>query len=265
MFLTRHVALQYIFRKPFGIHSPFLYDFAEQCLYARNRVPDFDLLEYHRNELLHNHSLLNITDFGRGTGKHKRKEADGPLIYKRKISSIARHSLQSPAMCRLLYRTVKYFSPSTILELGTSLGITTAYLAKAAPEARIITLEGCEQTAATAKALFVKTGLKNIEVRTGDFKQTLNEAIQEIKKIGLVYIDGDHAYAGVMSNFQTISEHLDENSVLILDDIRWSGGMKRAWLEIASHHKATLALDLFRLGMVFFKPALSKQIIPVGY
>jgi predicted O-methyltransferase YrrM len=265
MYLTRHVLLQYIFRKPFGIHSPFLYDFACRCLYARDRLPDFDLIENLRHTLLQDQTILDITDFGRGTGRHKRREGDAPLLYKRKISSIARHSLQSPAMCRLLYRTVQYFSPDHILELGTSLGISTAYLAKAAPKARIITLEGCEQTADRARSLFRKTKLHNIEVITGDFKQTLGEALQKLQKVGLVYLDGDHSYSGVMNNFCKIIEHLDENSVLILDDIRWSKGMKKAWLEIAGHHKTTLAVDLFSLGIVFFNPSLSKQIIPVGY
>ncbi|MDX9942549.1 MAG: class I SAM-dependent methyltransferase [Bacteroidales bacterium] len=265
MFLNRHVVLQFLFRKPFGVHSPFVYDFADQCLFSKVQYPEFALLEKQRKDLLNDPAELDVVDYGRGVRGRPRPEVDAPLLYKRKVSSIAARSLQSPALCALLYRSVMYFSPLTILELGTSLGITTAYLAKAAPHARIITLEGCGQTAARAEALFKKNSLSNIEVRTGAFQHTLIPALDDLKKPDLVYLDGDHSYEGVMNNYRLISKYMHNNSVLILDDIRWSKGMRKAWLEIAADNYTSLAIDLFRLGIVFFNPGLSKQIIPLGY
>lgn len=265
MYLNRHVILQTITRKPFGIHSPFLYAFAENCLYSREVYPDFAFLELMRRSLKNDRTELEVTDFGRGLRFVRERTGEEPLRYRRSVSSIARRSLQDPSMCRLLYRMVRYFEPSSVLELGTSLGLTTAYLAKARPEARILTLEGCSHTAARADALFRESGNKNIEILIGPFSKTLPNALTKLGKPDLIYIDGDHSYEGVMGNFLQISEHIHEASVLILDDIRWSKGMKQAWLEIAGHPGATLSVDLFRLGIVFFNKSLSKQIVPVGY
>lgn len=265
MYLNRNVILQTITRKPFGIHSPFLYAFAENCLYSREWHPDFAFLELMRRSLKNDRTELEVTDFGRGLRLVRERTGEEPLRYRRSVSNIAGRSLQKPSLCRLLYRMVCYFKPSSVLELGTSLGLTTAYLAKARPEARIMTLEGCSQTAARADALFRESGIKNIEILTGPFSKTLPSALNKLGKPGLVYIDGDHSYEGVMNNFLKVSEHIHEASVLILDDIRWSKGMKQAWLEIAGYPGATLSVDLFRLGIVFFNPALSKQIVPVGY
>jgi len=265
MYLNRHVILQALTRKPFGIHSPFLYAFAENCLYSSQLQPEFAFLEQMRQRLKDDRTELDVTDFGQGLRLLKERRGEEPLRYWRSVSSIARRSLQKPSMCRLLFGMVRYFEPTTVLELGTSLGLTTAYLAKARPEARIISLEGCSQTAARADALFRESGIKNIEIFTGPFSKTLPAALSELGKPDLVYIDGDHSYEGVMNNFLQISEHIHEGSVLILDDIRWSKGMKQAWHEIAGHPRATLAVDLFRLGIVFFNQALSKQIVPVGY
>jgi predicted O-methyltransferase YrrM len=265
MYLTRPVILQYLFRRPFGIHSPFLYDFAKNCIFSKEGSPDFVFLENQRTMLRHDPCTLEVTDFGKGSRFGEQKTGEEPLRYRRKVSSIARGSLQGPAMCRMLYRTVQYFSPATIVELGTSLGLTTAYLALAAPQAKIFTLEGCEHTAARAETLFRESGIKNIKIRTGDFRHTLPAVLGELGQVDLAYIDGDHSYEGVMNNFLRISEHIHPESVLIIDDIRWSKGMKRAWQEMAGHPKVTLAADLFRLGILFFNPALSKQIVPVGY
>lgn len=265
MYLNRHVILQTLTRKPFGIHSPFLYAFVENCLYSKETHSDFAFLEQMRQRLKKDSTELEVTDFGRGLRYLKERKGEGPQHYRRSVSSIARRSLQKPSLCRLLYRMMRYFEPSNVLELGTSLGLTTAYLAKARPEARILTLEGCSQTAARADALFRESGIKNIEILTGPFSQTLPNALTMMGKPDLVYLDGDHSYTGVMSNFFQISEQLHEGSVLILDDIRWSKGMRKAWVEISGQPGATLAVDLFRLGIVFFNPALSKQLVPVGY
>lgn len=265
MYLTRPVILQYLFRRPFGIHSPFLYAFAENCIFSKEGSPDFVFLENQRTMLRQDHCALEVTDLGKGSRFGEQRIGEEPLRYRRKVSSIARGSLQSPAMCRMLYRTVRYFSPGNIVELGTSLGLTTAYLALAAPQTNVFTLEGCEQTAARAETLFRESGIKNIKIRTGDFRHTLPAVLGELGRVDLAYIDGDHSYEGVMNNFLRISEHIHPGSVLIIDDIRWSKGMKRAWLEIAGHPKVTLAADLFRLGILFFNPVLSKQIVPVGF
>lgn len=265
MYISPQVIMQFITRKPFGIHSPFVYDFAQNCILNSGNIDETLQIEQARKNLLGDFTQLMVTDFGRGRKFGKKKMADEPLKYNRSVASIAKNSLQSPSMCRFLFRTTRFMSPETILELGTSLGVTTACLAKAAPQAKIISLEGCPQTAARAANFFRDCGVNNIDLRVGPFSQLLSKSLNDLARIDMVYIDGDHTYQGVLNNFITIEKHIHTNSVLILDDIRWSKGMRKAWLEITGSPMATLAIDMYRLGLVFFNPGFSKQIVPVAF
>jgi len=265
MFFNQSVFLQFAFRRPYGINSPFLYNLADKCIFNRESSADFWLLEQKRKELHNDHTEICVLDFGLGPRRFAVKSGVESISYRRKVSSIARNALLSPAMCRLMWRLTKYFSPKTILEIGTSLGITTSYLANAAPESKIITLEGCPQTAARAELLFEECGAANIDLYVGLFDNSLPKALKELVQVDMAYLDGDHSYKAAIQNFNTILGHLHPGSVLIVDDIRWSKGMKEAWCEMAAHPKATLAVDLYKTGMLFFNPALSKQIVPVGF
>lgn len=265
MYFNQSVFLQFALRRPYGIHSPFLYDLADNCIFSKESSADFLLLEQKRKELLNDHTEINVFDFGPGPKRFAINPGVESISYRRKVSSIARNALLSPAMCRLMWRLTKYFSPKTILEVGTSLGVTTSYLANAAPESKIITLEGCPQTAARAEMLFKECGAANINLYVGHFDNTLPNALEQLVKVDLAYLDGDHSYKAAMQNFSTILGHLHPGSVLIVDDIRWSKGMRAAWCEMTAHPQVTLAVDLYKTGILFFNPALSKQIVPVGF
>lgn len=258
---------QYLFRRPFGVHSPFLYQFSGQCLYNDQHQPVFDTLERLRRELKADERSIQVTDYGKGLrfGPQRSKGSNQPLLYQRPVRNIARRSLQEPDVCRLFFRMVQYFRPATILELGTSLGLTTSYLALAHSQARVITLEGCPQTAVLARDNLQKVGAENVEVVTGDFRKNLPGVLQRIPAPDMVYIDGDHSYEGVLANFSTISPFLHEKSVVIVDDIRWSKGMKAAWKHLAAEPRTTLTLDIGKAGILFFDPALSKQQVHIGF
>ena len=266
-FFSNALLQQKVFRKPYGVHSPFLYGLARDCIFSNEPDPAFSHLENIRSALKKDERILQVTDFGKGRrfGPRRGRPGDPPLRYSRPVRSIARNSLQQPRVCRLFFRLVRYFKANTILELGTSLGITTSYLALARPGARVITLEGCPQTAALARQTFSKAGIQNVELIVGDFAQTLPALFNTNISPDLVYIDGDHSLEGVLRNFSIISKHLHESSVVIIDDIRWSRGMRTAWKHLMAHEKTTMALDLGSIGILFFDPALSKQRVRVGF
>jgi predicted O-methyltransferase YrrM len=258
---------QFILRKPYGIHSPFLFSYSKECIFNPDHYQHFDLLENLREELRQDYRQIEVTDYGMGPrfmfrGKN---QAGTPLVYKRKVKDIARKSLQYPKYCRLFFHTARYFRPGVILELGTSLGLTAAYLALGNPNGRLISLEGCVQTAEIAKSTLERAGVENAEIITGNFRQTLPGVLETNKDIGLVYIDGDHSFEGVLRNFALICNNLTPESVLIMDDIRWSSQMKAAWKQLVNWHKTTLAIDLGKTGILFFNPALSKQLIRIGF
>ena len=45
------------------------------------------------------------------------------------INQILKQEQSSPKKAKLLFKMVNYFNPEKVLEMGTSLGFTTAYLA----------------------------------------------------------------------------------------------------------------------------------------
>ena len=55
-----------------------------------------------------------------------------------------------------------------IVELGTSLGVTTAYMAAMDKRNKVITYEGCPAVAEIAKENWEALGLKNIDCRVGE-------------------------------------------------------------------------------------------------
>ena len=140
-----------------------------------------------------------------------------------------------------------------ILELGTSLGITTSYLASANPAAQITTMEGASAVAAVAKDNFNKLGLNNIRVVEGNFDHTLTDTLTTMPVIDLAFLDGNHRYEPTVRYFRQILPHLHDHSIVILDDIHWSAEMEQAWDEVRGMEEVTLSIDLFFIGLVFFR------------
>ena len=256
--------LQFLFRKPYGIHSPFLYDYASRCLFNKEKNPDFEVIEKIRKAYLKSGKKLTVKDYGQGS-RLDRAGGKPPFTAEKKLNRIASRSLQKPRYCRVLYHTANFFQAQTILELGTSLGISTAYLAKACPKAKVFTLEGCPEISKVALETFKKAGTPNVIQITGEFGRELPGLLQQLGKADLVYLDGNHGYNPVMDYFSLISKHLHSRSVFIVDDIRWSKGMWKAWKALQEVPQKTLSIDLGKLGILFFDPKLSRENLMIGF
>ncbi|MEO5783563.1 MAG: class I SAM-dependent methyltransferase, partial [Ginsengibacter sp.] len=153
----------------------------------------------------------------------------------------------------LLFRIVQYYKPHNIVELGTSLGITTAYIASANKTSEVFTLEGAKNIAAIAQQNFEKIGVQNIKQIQGNFDDTLPHLLSQIQKIDLAYVDGNHRKKPTLNYFNQLFEKSNDQFILIFDDIHWSEEMEEAWKEIQQHNDVTLTIDLFFIGLVFFK------------
>jgi predicted O-methyltransferase YrrM len=159
-----------------------------------------------------------------------------------------------------------YFNPSNILEMGTSFGITSSYLAMSMPHQTLVTMEGAPAIAQVAQGTFDLLQLKNIQIMEGDFATSLPVYLNSISNIGMVYIDGNHRYAPTMEYFKLLLSKVNEQSILIFDDIYWSSEMEQAWDEIKKHEAVTLTIDLFYIGIVFFrKESKQKQHFTIRY
>jgi len=170
------------------------------------------------------------------------------------VQQIAATSLKPKKYAQLLYRLVNHFQPTQILELGTSLGITTAYLAKAKTDAAVTTMEGSVAIAAIAKENFRTLSLENIDIVTGNFDETLAATIaSSAQPYNFVFIDGNHRKEPTLRYFEQLLAKVDANTVFVFDDIHWSKEMEEAWEQVKQHSIVTLTIDLFFIGLVFLR------------
>lgn len=231
--------------KGHGTHSPFIFEFITKVSNDKTVYPEYDKVEPLRKQLLNDNTLLNVEDFGAGSTVSKTNQ--------RTVASIAKNAAKSKKLGQLLFRIVKYYQPKTILELGTSLGITTSYLSLANPEAQVITMEGSKEIADTANQNFRNLDLQNIELVTGNFDNTLSSIISQLSSIDLVFIDGNHRKEPTKRYFHQLLTKANNDSIFIFDDIHWSAEMEAAWETIKAHESVRCSIDLFFIGIVSFR------------
>ncbi len=231
--------------KGHGIHSPFIFDFIQNVLNDEREFYAFIPIENLRQKLLKDNAVLEVQDLGAGSVIGKTNQ--------RSIAKIASHTLKSRKFGRLLFRIVNYFSPSTIIELGTSLGVSTAYLASGNGAAKVYTVEGANSIADQAEKNFIGLNLYNTQLKRGNFDEILPGILNEVKIVDLAFIDGNHRLEPTLRYFEQLINKVDENSILIFDDIHWSMEMESAWDQIKKDPRVMATIDLFFVGLVFFR------------
>ncbi|HLC83054.1 MAG TPA: class I SAM-dependent methyltransferase [Bacteroidia bacterium] len=240
-----------------GVHSPFVYDLLLSTIYNKKKFYAYIQLEKLRNALSLSNQKVNCIDLGAGSKINNSNT--------KSVQTILYSSSKPAKYAQLLFRLVNHFQPTTILELGTSLGISSGYMASANSKSKLITIEGCEEIANIAKSNFQKLELKNIEQVVGNFDEVLPTVLKNINQLEFVFFDGNHRKEPTLNYFSQCLEKANEKSVFIFDDIYWSKEMKEAWEEIKKNEKVTVTLDLFYLGIVFFRTEQVKQNFIIRY
>jgi len=261
VFSTTVKYLKYIIlskhRKGFGIHSPFVFDLASRVF--RNKIDPHIVcsIEKVRKKLKSDRRSIIVKDLGTGSEKLKSN--------KRKVSDIARNSPVPKKYGILLSNMALEFGNPLIIEFGTSIGISTMYMASGCPDTTVYSIEGCPAISDIAIENFREAGLKNITVLTGSFDEMWSAAISSSNKPGLVFIDGNHRKEPVLKYFTEIAEISDSKTVIVIDDIYYSKEMEEAWNEIKHCEKVTLTIDIFRMGIVFFRSGISSNNYTIRY
>ncbi|MFZ4739822.1 MAG: O-methyltransferase [Bacteroidales bacterium] len=233
------------------IHSPFVFQLLTKVINNKSVLPVYKEIENLRSLLLKNKTKIQIEDFGAGSLKNKTKT--------RAIAEIARNAAKPPKYAQLLYRLVKHFQPVNLLELGTSLGISTAYMGKASSTTKIITIEGSENIAKISIDNFNTLNISNIQVITGNFDVQLPKLLQNTTTFDFVFFDGNHRKQPTLSYFELCLQHKHNDSVFVFDDIHWSDEMEEAWESIKQSPEVTVTIDLFFIGLVFFRKESTKE------
>ena len=236
-----------------GIHSPFVYDFVDKCLRIKLDAADASRLNNLFHQLKKSQQEIDIQDFGAGSKK---------LGSKRTISAIFKMSSSKGKYGELLYRLSKHYQPKKILEFGTSLGVGSTYFSLGSTESNLTTVEACKNTRSVAlKNLIDFTSIESIE---GTFVDYLNELPKDAK-FDMIFIDGHHDGDALIQYLDQLQIHSHDDTIFILDDIRWSDSMKSAWDEISNSSKYHLSMDLFRVGIVSRRSHMEKEQFAIRY
>ena len=228
-------------------------------------------IEKVRARMLGDTRVMEFVDYGAGIGNRESENGNREARDRRKVSDIAKRSLAKKKYAQMLARLVNWVgrplltSPSRggigdwqlaigdgliIVELGTSLGVTTAYMAAMDKRNKVITYEGCPAVAEIAKENWEALGLKNIDCRVGEITAEILD--KDLERVDVAFIDANHTYAGTRAYFNVLAEKVHRKSVMIVDDIHYNKEMEQAWREICADERVTSTMDLYQMGLVFF-------------
>lgn len=230
-----------------SVHSPYIFGLVKHIHSSHFDLKKYRPIESLRSELKRDKTVITFTDFGdNGTVKH------------RSVSEIVRTSAKNRAQCKVLAQIIEYVKPEVALELGTSFGISYAYMANAVPTATFVTIEGASPIAEVASNNLSSLGIfGNIQV--GNFDQVLPKVLNNLHTVDFVYVDGNHQEVSTINYFNKIVGHLSKTGCIVFDDIYWSEGMMRAWKTICDDKRVSLSVDFYHFGLVFIRPGVIKQ------
>ncbi len=244
-------------RKGHGIHSPFVFDFINSVLLKRIPGDKMEVIKHIRKKMDGSKMTVSVNDLGAGS-----TYMSTPY---RRLSDISRRSSVHNKYGRVLYNLASLYNGRNILEMGTSVGISTLFMSMGAPASKIISIEGCAKLAEIARNNFSVAEASDIEVMRGEFDEQLTIIRKRDFSPSMVYIDGNHRKEAVLKYFASLKELIAQDSVIIFDDINYSNEMNEAWNEIKSDLQVSLSIDVFQMGLVFFIEGMAKQDFVIRY
>ncbi|HOX73661.1 MAG TPA: class I SAM-dependent methyltransferase [Bacteroidales bacterium] len=240
-----------------GIHSPFVFDLVSRVFRNKTDPEVVLMIERIRKELLCDKRTIRVLDLGSGSALMKSDL--------RRISDIAKYTSVPAKYGVLLANLAAEFGRQGIVEFGTSLGISTMYMASAYRDSRVFTMEGCPEISTVASDSFRRAGFGNITLMTGSFDDLLPKVKSKVSYPGLVFIDGNHRKEPVLRYFSEMVEVSGNKTVIVIDDIHSSDEMEEAWNEIKANENVSFTIDLYRMGLVFFRKGMSRFDYVIRY
>lgn len=230
-----------------GTHSPFVYSLADEVIYDFSNKKVYEELEDQRKKLFNDDSDIEFT----------RLEEDNLLKKKnkQKVKILAKSVLKKPGLAQLIFRLAQNSLPKQVIVFDANFGVSAAYLAKACPQAKVIAVENCSEIAAIANQMFEDLELNNVQLLIGNF----TGALPINGRLDFVYIDGNQSKETILAYFNWCLTQLHDQSVFICNDIHQNEGMKAAWAELKKHPQVTVTIDLFWLGLVYFRKGQAKE------
>lgn len=229
-----------------SFHSPYLFGLFSYCSNEKVVYEKFPAIEATREKLKKEKTIISRSDLGAGSQAHQ----DTQQVM---ISHIARHALSLPFQCRFMSRLVHQEQSKNILEFGTSLGISTAYLHAGNLNAKIITVEGDPEIGRLAMKTFETLDAKNIQLTISSFDHFLKKISNDPASFDLIFIDGHHQSKALLYYYSELKKRISGNTIIIVDDIHWSPDMYAGWNQLIGLPEVKQSVDCFHFGLLFFR------------
>ena len=238
-------------KKGHGIHSPFVFKLITNVFNNKSTTKNLKHLDSLYNKYKRSKEIIECKKIGAGSVYKSQKNIT--------VGNTIRTSSVNIKYGHLLYNLVKYFKSENILELGTSVGISTAYINLAYPKSNFTSIEGMSEKIAVAEKISDELNMNNIKFVHGDFDTILDSVLEKYEKLDFVFFDGNHRKENTLKYFNSCITKAHNDSIFVFDDIHWSKEMEKAWEVISNDKKVKLSVDLFRMGLIFFRNELSYE------
>lgn len=231
-----------------NVHSPFIFDFVDSCLTTKMDKNFRKSLKKWYKSILKDNTTLRITDLGAGSKR---------LNNLRKPKDLLRTSSSKGIYGRVLYQLAAHYKPSVSLELGTSIGVGSIHLKSGYPKGHLITVEGCSDTLRFAEKQYSQWGFDHLTSIEEPFDDFLSKG--SAFTYDLVYIDGNHSGEATKRYLQLLKNQTHDNTLFILDDIRWNDDMWQCWNDLIQSTDYHVSIDLGRMGILVRRPEQTKE------
>jgi predicted O-methyltransferase YrrM len=253
-----------------GVHSPYVYDFLTKVVRNKTDVKIVRQVESLRRAMLSDKRSIRVTDLGAGSATKAGGErlvaeiARTAAVPKREAGLLSRIVLSKEQGAWGMGHGALSMEKGIILELGTTLGISTLAMALAAPGRRVVTVEGCPVLASMARENLQRYGASNAEVMNIEFSAALECLRKDGLSVSFAFIDGNHRGPALTEYVSKIAA-LGEEMIIVADDIRLTKEMFLAWKSVAASGIAPVTMETLRLGIFFLKHSITPGRYRIRY
>lgn len=164
----------------------------------------------------------------------------------------------------LLFRLVNHFRPTTLLEIGTSWGISTLYMYAGYPGAKQICIESDPKIVRITKEILAASE-SSIQLYCSDELESITDILQPYPTIDFIFIHRNDRPDYYRTLFERLSDKITDRTVWVIEDIHASKAIESQWKQLASHKEAKVTMDLYDFGLIFCNQKLNKQDYIVAF
>lgn len=210
-----------------GVHSPFVYDLAINCIYNHQRYEGYKSIKSYQQKI-------------------------APLFHE-----TSRKTPQfSAKKSKLLHRLACHFSPKIIIDHSYSTGQVAAALSSYKSVKTLYSSISSEKHTEDLKSLLRSTQQANIAFSPSAMDHFFSTTDTSFD---LAFLSSTDQAENSYKQYLKLLPSATEESILIIDNIYQSQATEKAWNAIKQHEQTRVTVDLFYVGVVFFRTAQVKQ------